>query len=335
MEKIEDYVAMLTDTGNGYSFADGKTCQYGEILKAIAVISNEHIKSVFYEMSQKQYYVSCMEEAEQSAPDKEDEFHIPTDEELLRYPRPEFMGREHTVSYGLSDKLKISIGNDVLKFVANVVRIELYSIHRRFIDSADGAVPECFKDEEFVDFIEHLLLEKVVDETRVNQYFGKFEISYVPLFIEKCVYKVYTIKTLAQIIAIEIINVRNSSIKYKKCPICKQLFIDGNGRGEARKYCDYAYEDEICSDEGQKQNEENKPEIKKFYKKFYDKVRKYYYYHEEAICYGKKKNEVTPWELELSLYHQELLEQNLEYEEHKRHLEEWYSDKRKNVKKKK
>lgn len=125
-----------------------------------------------------------MEEGEQSAPDNEDEFHIPTDEELLRYPRPEFMGREHTVSYGLSDKLKISIGNDVLEFVENVVRIELCSIHRRFIDSVDGAVPECFKDKKFVDFAEHLLLEKIADETRVNRYFGKFEISYVPLFIE-------------------------------------------------------------------------------------------------------------------------------------------------------
>lgn len=335
MEKNEDYVVMLTDTGNGYSFANGKTCQYGEILKAIAVISNEHIKSVFYEMSQKQYYVLCMEEAEPSIPDGEDEFHIPTDEELLRYPRPEFMGREHTVSYGLSDKLKISIGNDVLEFVENVVHIELYSIHRQFIDSADGAVPECFKDKEFVDFAEHLLLEKVVDETRVNQYFGKFEISYVPLFIEKCVYKVYTIKTLVQIIAIEIMNVRNSSIKYKKCPICKQLFIDGNGRGEARKYCDYAYKDGICSDEGQKQNEKNKPKIKKFYKTFYDKVRKYYGYNKEVICHGKEDDEVRPWEVELSEYHQKLLKQNLEFEEHKRCLEKWYSDKKKNVKRKK
>ena len=326
MEKNEDYVAIIADTGNGYSFANGKVCQYGEILKAIAVISNEHIKSVFYEMSQKQYWVSSMETAEQTIPDDDDEIHIPTDEELLRYPRPEFMGKEHTVSYGLSDKLKVSIGNDVLEFVEHVVRLELHSIHRRFIDLADGAVPECFKDKKFVKFVEQLLLEKVADTTQVNQYMGKFEISYVPLYIEKSVYKVYTIKKLAQIIAIEIMNVKNSGIKYKKCPICEQLFIDGNGRGEARKYCEYAYQDSICSEEGQKLNEENKPKIQKFYKKFYDKVRKYYKYN-----YDRGKVSGTPWEVELSSFHQELLEQNLTYEQHTNLLISWYDEKKKEI----
>ena len=215
MEKNEDYIATITDTGNGYSFANGKTCQYGEILKAIAAISNEHIKSVFYEMSQKQYWVSCMETAEQIIPDNNEEWHVPTDEELLRYPRPEFMGKEHTVSYRLPDRLKVVIGNDVLEFIEHVVRLELYSIHLRFVDSENGAVPECFKDKNFVDFAEHLLLEKDVDTTQVNQYMGKFEISYVPLYIEKNVYKVYTIKTLAQIIAIEIMNIKISILNIR------------------------------------------------------------------------------------------------------------------------
>lgn len=331
MENYEDYTALILDTGSGYDFANGYSCQYGEILKAIAVISNEHIKNVFYDMSNKQYNVSLMEKNENRIYDNLGEVYLPTDEEIHRYPLPEFMGEQEKVSYALAVNLKVVIGEAVLDFLEKVVKLELSSIHKKMIDAPDGAVPDCFKNDRFKENAENILISKTIDLSEVGDYFGKSAVSYVLQLVQGKIYKIYTVNTLDQIIEIEIMNVIGTDIKYKRCPICKNLFADGTGRGQSRKYCDYLYNEERCSDIGQKFNNDHRPQIQKFYKKFYDKVRKYYSYHEQEINRNKKRDEIQPWEIELSKFYQALLELDLDYEEQVRRLNNWYEEKKKEV----
>ena len=329
MDIFEPYV--LCDTGNEYYFYDGTVCRYGELLKGLATLSRSSIKNVFYEMSLKQYNVSVLESAERVPLNEQDyiDHPVPTDEDIARYPIPELMGEEQLASYHLSDRLKISIGERNLKFLEVVIKNELSNIHRFLIDSEDGAVPDCFKNEnEFEKDIRHFLTEKILTEEMSEKYIGKSQISYISKYAGKHLVKIYTNISLAQLIEIEISNVKRSPIVYKICDYCKELFIDGEGRGKARKYCEYEYAEGLCSLNAQKFNEENQPKVSLIRKRYYDKGRKYAENNKEKLDLNE------PLVVMFGRKFDKLVEQQLSYDEIKSEMDGWYGGIKKGKRKK-
>ena len=329
MDIFEPYV--LCDTGNEYYFYDGTVCRYGELLKGLATISRSSIKNVFYEMSLKQYYVSTLELAERVPLSEQDyiDHPVPTDEDIARYPIPELMGEEQLASYHLSERSKISIGERNLKFLEVVIKNELSDIHRFLIDSEDGAVPDCLKNEnEFDKDIRHFLTEKILTEDMSKKYIGKSQISYISKYAGNHLFKIYTNISLAQLIEIEISNVKRSQIVYKICDYCKELFIDGEGRGKARKYCEYEYAEGLCSLNAQKFNEENQPKVSLLRKRYYDKVRKYAENNKEKLDLNE------PLVVMFGRKFDKLVEQQLSYDEIKSEMDGWYGGIKKGKRKK-
>ena len=329
MDIFEPYV--LCDTGNEYYFYDGTVCRYGELLKGLATLSRSSIKNVFYEMSLKQYNVSVLESAERVPLNEQDyiDHPVPTDEDIARYPIPELMGEEQLASYHLSDRSKISIGERNLKFLEVVIKNELSDIHRFLIDSEDGAVPDCFKNEnEFEKDIRHFLTDKILTEEMSKKYIGKSQISYISKYAGNHLFKIYTNISLAQLIEIEISNVKRSQIVYKICDYCNELFIDGEGRGKARKYCEYEYAEGLCSANAQKFNEEYRPKVSLLRKRYYDKVRRYAENNEKILGLNE------PLVVIFGRKFDKLVEQQLSYDEIKTEIDAWYSGIKKSKKKK-
>ena len=154
---------------------------------------------------------------------------------------------------------------------------------------------EIINEKDLTDDIERILLGEQVDIDLINKLLSMGEIKYLGTYMDGVIVKSIELKTLGQLIAMEIENItirKNPKIVFRRCMQCGRVFLTYRKAGNQNKLCDYKYSTGLCKKKRQKIVDDNRDPYEKIDLSIFEKMRKKESYNDV------REGGITPWKEE-------------------------------------
>lgn len=207
--------------------------------------------------------------------------------------------------------------------------IILSDVIRNIDGSGAEYLPTFLLEKKLKSDIEGLLKKQVKNPELLNDYLLLDKVEMVSQFLkvkeesDAEMINVWHVKSLAQLLIIEIMNVikhHDNGIKYTQCKECGRFFVQPCSKGRDRDYCTYPYEDGCCQEKVNRRKKSNVTTIEAYCKKIYGRIRKVGERKKGIVNADKLKKEFETLK-------SELLSKPITDKEFSNAVEEWWNDK--------